>query len=192
MRRSLLLVAAALAAAPALALRRAGRAVRMSASRRDALGAAFAAALAVPATANAVAGTAGGVERDFFNGNAIFKEDYYYKFGKLPPIPLEDAREALDSLKEAYNLPFVRTQIRYDAYNKYADRIKASFAAYDGPLKKAVDSSNWAQVAELAGEKGDVRRGLRAAGMFSTTVREPYHFPEPGAEPESESELQRR
>eukprot|EP00968_Pinguiococcus_pyrenoidosus_P022006 scaffold2979_cov243-Pinguiococcus_pyrenoidosus.AAC.7 len=111
--------------------------------------------------------------RDLFNRGAIFGEDYWYKYGKEPPRVLKDA--GLTSVEElsSEGLPFVRVQIRYDAYKKYADRIAAACQRYGTDLRTAVDAKDWDKVRELAGDKGDIALGLRPAGIFSTLVLSP-------------------
>lgn len=112
------------------------------------------------------------IERNFWNSNALFSEDYYFKNGKLPPRDLESQREIVDTIREKYGLPFVRVQTRYDAYKKYAERIDLCLEGY-GALGRAVEAARWDEVTALVAADGDVARGLRPAGMFATIALSP-------------------
>ena len=95
--------------------------------------------------------------------------DYYYKFGKRPPLDLEQASESLDKIKSLYDLPFVRIQVRYDAYQQYAPRVD-SILSEVGKLAKLVESKSWNEASVCAKE---VIRGLRPAGMLATILLSP-------------------
>jgi len=110
-------------------------------------------------------------QRDMFsNGNAIFKEDYYFKYGVLPKRRVQEMNEFMNSINES-PLPFVKISTRYDLYKKYGPRIiKAQVALQE--LGKAIDGKDWEEVQKLI-EAKRIESGLRPMGIFSTAVLSP-------------------
>eukprot|EP00617_Octactis_speculum_P007754 CAMPEP_0185796362 /NCGR_PEP_ID=MMETSP1174-20130828/161040_1 /TAXON_ID=35687 /ORGANISM="Dictyocha speculum, Strain CCMP1381" /LENGTH=266 /DNA_ID=CAMNT_0028491717 /DNA_START=538 /DNA_END=1335 /DNA_ORIENTATION=+ len=86
--------------------------------------------------------------RGLLNKNAIFSNDYFFKFGKLP-----EPRLGIDP---PGGMPFVPISRRYTGYKKYIDRVGAGKEQYAKDLKKAIDDQAWDQVIELVrpSEKG--------------------------------------
>lgn len=100
-----------------------------------------------------------GLEREFSNSNAIFKEDYWYAFG-TKPIPVRE--EAQFNTQP----PFVRIQTRYDAYNKYAPKVKLGLSAFRD-LRAALASKDAPAVADA---KDVVIKSLRPAGLLANNL----------------------
>lgn len=115
---------------------------------------------------------------------ALFSEDFYFKYG-LRPTPAEVLQSPF--LPPLADLPFSPVQRRYTGYQKYAPRVVAGVEAYAGELREAVAEGQWGAVASLL-EKGSKGRGsntkgegtgkpaaplrasCRAFGLFANTV----------------------
>lgn len=98
---------------------------------------------------------AGALERDGTNSNAVFQNDFYYKYGKLPS-PLGD-----DGKAEFPGKPvFVRMQTRYDAYSKYSAKINIGLDAFRS-LKATDDKITYVDVVLLA---------LRPMGLLANVL----------------------
>lgn len=96
------------------------------------------------------------LEREFSNNNALFPNDFYYKFGKKPaPI---DSTATLPGAP-----PFVRVQTRYDAYQKYATKINVGLAAFKD-LAKATDAD------ERKASAAILLKTLRPMGLLANNL----------------------
>lgn len=106
-----------------------------------------------------VAKPAFGLEREYSNSNAIFKEDYWYAFG-MKPIPVREESQ--------FNTqpPFVRIQTRYDAYNKYAPKVKLGLSAFED-LRKALAARDSDAAADA---NTVVLKSLRPAGLLANNL----------------------
>ena len=115
---------------------------------------------------------------------ALFSEDFYFKYG-LRPTPAEVIKSPY--LPPQAELPFSPIQRRYTGYQKYAQRITAGVNAYSGELREAISAGQWDTVAVLLekGSKGrgsnskgegtgtpasDLRSACRALGLFANTA----------------------
>lgn len=116
------------------------------------LGATYAVAFGMSRPSNAL-------ERDVSNSNAIFREDYYFKFGKKP-LPLRTESQLSN------DPPFVRIQTRYEAYGKYAPKVKAGLAAFKD-LERAVGAGDAGAVRDDA---NIVVLSLRPAGLLANSL----------------------
>ena len=94
------------------------------------------------------------LDREFSNANALFPNDFYFKFG-TSPAPLKSAADLPGTP------PFVRVQVRYDAYAKYSPKINIGLEAFKGlkPTPEAVAASN-----------PTVLLSLRPMGLFANSV----------------------
>mmetsp|Transcript_17222 Transcript_17222/g.37463 ORF Transcript_17222/g.37463 Transcript_17222/m.37463 type:complete len:285 (-) Transcript_17222:22-876(-) len=114
---------------------------------------------AAAASTESAVGMGGG--RDFYNTNAVFKEDYLYKFGTRPPRDLSQAADFLRSINGAGSLPFVPMKRRYDYYNRFASRIDAALRAYEHVGE---------DLRTVSAESKVIEDGLRPMGIFSTQL----------------------
>jgi len=88
------------------------------------------------------------------NTNVLFQQDYYFKFGAAAPWITEANRADFPT-----TMPFTRVQQRYDAYQKYASRVRAGLQAV----------ADW----DLNGDKPNAdssQFALRAAGLFANSM----------------------
>lgn len=79
--------------------------------------------------------------RGLSNDNAMFKEDFYFKFGKFPPPEVD--------LEVPGGMTFTPVARRYAGYNKSAERIRKGVSIYAGDLKHAIDAEDWERVGVL-------------------------------------------
>ncbi|KAH8076067.1 phosphatidylinositol kinase [Aureococcus anophagefferens] len=131
------------------------RALSLQPTRRQLLELAPAAALLAPRPAladmapgfaivdsvNIASNPAASKSRDAMNGNVLFGQDFYFKYGRSAPF-LQDASSPLP---DNGAMPFTRVQQRYEQYSKYATRCQAgidAFAAVEGQIK----AGDWAKV----------------------------------------------
>jgi len=84
-------------------------------------------------------------KRGLGNDGTVFKEDFYYKFGKLPPPQVD-----IDMAPRG-GMPFVPVKRRYAGYNKFAARVEAGAEQFGkiGLLLGGGGSPAWGELAEL-------------------------------------------
>lgn len=95
--------------------------------------------------------------RDPMNGNVVFGQDFYFKYGRAPPFLVD----ATSEIPDGGAVPFTRVQQRYENYGKYAARINVGVEAFR-KLKGAIDCGDGAvQAAD------DAQFNLRAMGLLA-------------------------
>jgi hypothetical protein len=90
------------------------------------------------------------------NGNVLFSQDYYFKFGTAAPWILPDSTDFPKSM------PFVRVQQRYDALKKYGPRIL-------GGLEKIAQLSQTTPSEIVDPSTADIYQ-LRPMGLFANNM----------------------
>ena len=71
----------------------------------------------------------------------LFAEDFYFKFGKVPPPTI--------GFTPPGGMPFSPVKRRYEGYKKFAPRLTAGVTQYRSELGAAVASGSWGQVIAL-------------------------------------------
>lgn len=158
------------------------RALSLQPTRRQLLELAPAAALLAPRPAladmapgfaivdsvNIASNPAASKSRDAMNGNVLFGQDFYFKYGRSAPF-LQDASSPLP---DNGAMPFTRVQQRYEQYSKYATRVQAgidAFAAVEGQIK----AGDWAKVDATSPAFALRTLGLLANGLMASENTSP-------------------
>ena len=158
------------------------RALSLQPTRRQLLELAPAAALLAPRPAladmapgfaivdsvNIASNPAASKSRDAMNGNVLFGQDFYFKYGRSAPF-LQDASSPLP---DNGAMPFTRMQQRYEQYSKYATRCQAgidAFAAVEGQIK----AGDWAKVDATSPAFALRTLGLLANGLMASENTSP-------------------
>lgn len=96
------------------------------------------------------------LSRKVDNGNVLFSQDNYFKFGTAAPWIEADSTEFPKSM------PFVLSQQRYDALKKYGDRVKSGTQAVNA-LEGDIKAGNYASVTN----GDDPKYALRPLGLLA-------------------------
>lgn len=75
------------------------------------------------------------------SSKVLFTEDFYFKFGKVPPPTI--------GFQPPGGMPFVPTARRYAGLKKFAPRVDAGLALYAGALRQAIAGGDWPTVVQL-------------------------------------------
>ena len=92
------------------------------------------------------------------NSNALFSQDYYFKFGAAAPWASDDFPKTM---------PFVPVQQRYDALKKYGDRVRTASRSISD-LGTAIGNAGGREGrAEAVGDVSSPSYSLRAMGLMA-------------------------
>lgn len=94
------------------------------------------------------------------NSNVLFSQDYYFKFGVAAPWIDETNREEFPA-----QMPFTRTQQRYDALKKYGDRVIGGLNSVSN-LKNVIDDGSYTSIPD----GNNPQYALRALGLLANNL----------------------
>ena len=106
--------------------------------------------------------------RDPMNGNVLFGQDFYFKYGRSAPF----LQSAETPLPDNGAMPFTRIQQRYEAYQKYAPRVEGLIDAYKG-VEGQIKAGKWSAVDAAAPAFPLRALGLLANGLMASENTSP-------------------
>ena len=98
------------------------------------------------------------ISRNIDNGNVLFREDHYFKFGTAAPWIEPDSTEFPKTI------PFVLSQQRYDALKKYKTRVEAGIDKILS-LEETIKNGDYKSIPG----GGDPVYGLRPLGLLANS-----------------------